>query len=83
MKNTHKPTPVRRCGTEGRTGHQGRERGNDDGDRDNDGNRHGDKDGGGNGSGKEDENGQEGKGEREPGNLPSDNRDERGGDANE
>ena len=29
--------PVQRCGTKGRTGHQGRERGNDDGNRGGDG----------------------------------------------
>ena len=53
------PTPVRRCGTEGRSGHQGWEGGNGDGnkDRGGDGNenedrhRHENKDGGGNGNG--------------------------------
>ena len=42
------PAPVRRCGTEVRTGHQGRERGGD-----------GNRDGGGNGNGSKDEYGDE------------------------
>ena len=56
--------PVRRCGTEGRTGDQGREGGNGDGNRDGGGDEnvnecpkgYEDRDGGGNGRGKGDGN---------------------------
>ena len=51
------PAPVRRCGTEGTTGHPGREGRNGDGNRDEGGggNAHEDRGGGGNGSGSGDE----------------------------
>ena len=48
--------PARRCGTEGRTGHQGREGGRDDGNRDGSGNEYKAKDAGENWSGNGDEN---------------------------
>ena len=65
------PAPARRCGTEGRTGHQRREGGNGDGNRggdeDENGKEHECRD--------ESENRDESGGEREPGNLQSGNRD--------
>ena len=71
------PATARRCGTDGRTGHHRRERGNDDGNRDRDGdekenkcgNEHEGKHGGKNWRGNRDENRDEGGGEREPENL--------------
>ena len=65
----HDPVLVRRCGTEGGTGHQGRERGNNGGNRDvgGDGNGHENRNGGGNGNGHE--NREEVEGERDLGNL--------------
>ena len=85
------PAPARRCSAEGRTGHQGWEGGNGNGNRDGGGdgneaeygNEHECRDGGENGSGDGDENVDEGGEERESGNLRSGNRcgseDTRGG----
>ena len=69
--------PARLCRTEGRTGHQGQEGGNGDGNRDEgrdgnekeDGKGHKDRDRGENRSRNRDESRQEGGGGREPGNL--------------
>ena len=73
---------ARRCGTEGRTGHQGREGGNGDGNADEGGdgnkgeygNEHKNRDRGEYRSGNGDENRDEGGAESEPGNLRSGNR---------
>ena len=71
------PNPVRRRATEGRTGPQGRERGNDAGNRNGYGNEnqngdgHEDRDGDGNGRRGGGENGGKAGEKREPGNLRS------------
>ena len=68
------PGPARRCGTEGITGLRGRERGNCDGNEDEDGNGHKDRDGCENKSKDGDENREEGGEERESGNPRRGNR---------